>query len=102
MCTVLKDVLDKVTWILPAIESARPGYRTGIQELCSINKQLEKGKDIIQHCTEASKLYLVCYFVVCPRSTQVLHTMLHIIVLLPEVTNISCLFFTNSGLICLY
>jgi hypothetical protein len=61
MCTVLKDVLDKVTWILPAIESARPGYRMGIQELCSINKQLEKGKDIIQHCKEDSKLYLVCY-----------------------------------------
>ncbi|KAJ4808935.1 RING/U-box superfamily protein with ARM repeat domain-containing protein [Rhynchospora pubera] len=58
MCTVLRDVLDRVTWILPAIESARPGSRLGIQELCSINNHVEKGKLIIQHCTESSKLYL--------------------------------------------
>ncbi|XP_078148897.1 ARM repeat superfamily protein [Carex rostrata] len=58
MCTVLRDVLDKVTGILPAIESARPGSRVGIQELCSINNQVDKGKHIIQQCTESSKLYM--------------------------------------------
>ncbi|KAJ6800012.1 U-box domain-containing protein 5-like [Iris pallida] len=58
ICVELAKVLDKVKCILPAIESARPGCRSGIQELCSLSNTLEKLKLLIQYCTECSKLYL--------------------------------------------
>ncbi|KAJ6810173.1 U-box domain-containing protein 5-like [Iris pallida] len=58
ICMELAKILDKVLCILPAIESARPGCLSGIQELCSLNNTLEKAKLLIQHCTECSKLYL--------------------------------------------
>lgn len=52
-------MLDKVSSILPLIEAARPGCKAGIQELCNLYNIVEKGKLIIQHCVECSKLYLV-------------------------------------------
>uniref|UniRef100_A0A0D9VK02 RING-type E3 ubiquitin transferase n=1 Tax=Leersia perrieri TaxID=77586 RepID=A0A0D9VK02_9ORYZ len=58
MCIELTMMLDKVSSILPSIEAARPGCRAGIQELCNLYNIVEKGKLIIQHCTECSKLYL--------------------------------------------
>nr|XP_010940083.1 U-box domain-containing protein 5 isoform X2 [Elaeis guineensis] len=58
MCLELKKILDSVVTILPAIESARPGYSSGIQELCSLNNSIERAKLLLQHCAESSKLYL--------------------------------------------
>ncbi|OAY64093.1 U-box domain-containing protein 6-like isoform X1 [Ananas comosus] len=58
ICLELAKLLDKAALIIPTIESARPGGRLGIQELCSLNNTVEKGKLILQHCTECSKLYL--------------------------------------------
>ncbi|ONK81283.1 uncharacterized protein A4U43_C01F27380 [Asparagus officinalis] len=58
ICWELKKILDKIIAILPAIESARPGYTAGIQELCCLNNTIEKAKLLIQHCAESSKLYL--------------------------------------------
>lgn len=58
ICSELINVLDKIVGVLPAIESARPGYTAGIQELCSLNNTIEKAKLLIQHCAECSMLYL--------------------------------------------
>ncbi|KAF0934895.1 hypothetical protein E2562_028893 [Oryza meyeriana var. granulata] len=58
MCSELTMMLDKVSSILPLIEAARPGCKAGIQELCNLYNIIEKGKLIIQHCVECSKLYL--------------------------------------------
>ncbi|KAF5201577.1 U-box domain-containing protein [Thalictrum thalictroides] len=59
MCMELKKIVDHITQIFPAIESAQPRCRSGIDALCSLNLELEKAKLLIQHCTESSKLYLV-------------------------------------------
>ncbi|KAL5207549.1 hypothetical protein ABZP36_031984 [Zizania latifolia] len=58
MCCELTTMLDKISSILPSIEAARPGCKAGIQELCNLYSIVEKGKLIIQHCNECSKLYL--------------------------------------------
>lgn len=59
MCKELIKSVDKITQIFPAIESAQPRCRSGIDALCSLNIALEKAELLIQHCTESSKLYLV-------------------------------------------
>lgn len=58
MCSQLTMMLDKVTSILPSIESAQPGWRAGIEELCNLYNTVDKGKLIIQNCIECSSLYL--------------------------------------------
>lgn len=58
MCLELRKILDTINLVLPAIESAQPGCRSGIQELCSLNNAVEKAKLLLQHCAESSKLYL--------------------------------------------
>lgn len=62
MCLELRKILDTINLVLPAIESAQPGCRSGIQELCSLNNAVEKAKLLLQHCAETSKLYLVITF----------------------------------------
>ncbi|XP_042441116.1 U-box domain-containing protein 5-like [Zingiber officinale] len=58
ICSELTKILDKIHLLLPAIESTRPGYNSGIQVLCSLNNQIEKAKLLLQYCAESSKLYL--------------------------------------------
>ncbi|KAJ0251103.1 U box domain-containing protein [Hirschfeldia incana] len=58
MCLALKNLVDRVMRIFPEIEAARPGYTTGIQTLCLLNKGLEKSKLLLQYCSESSKLYM--------------------------------------------
>lgn len=59
MCKELAKFVDRITGVFPAIESARPGCTSGIQELCALNREIEKTKLLLQHCAESSKLYLV-------------------------------------------
>ncbi|CAL9189902.1 unnamed protein product [Musa hybrid cultivar] len=58
ICLELTKLLNNINLILPAIESARPGCSSGIQELCSLNTSIDKAKLLLQHCAESSKLYL--------------------------------------------
>ncbi|GAB4840586.1 U-box domain-containing protein 45, variant 2 [Ancistrocladus abbreviatus] len=58
MCKILSNIYCKVMNIFPALEAARPRGRSGIQALCSLHVALEKAKNILQHCSESSKLYL--------------------------------------------
>ncbi|KAK6922386.1 U-box domain [Dillenia turbinata] len=58
MCRVLSAIYCKVLGIFPVLEEARPRSKSGIQALCSLHVALEKTKNILQHCSECSKLYL--------------------------------------------
>lgn len=60
MCSELTMMLDKVSSIIPSIETAQPGCKAGIEELCNLYNIVDKGKLIIQNCIECSSLYLVC------------------------------------------
>ncbi|KAL7171706.1 hypothetical protein ACSBR2_036377 [Camellia fascicularis] len=58
MCKTLSAIYCKVLGIFPDLEAARPSSTTGIQALCSLHIALEKTKNILQHCSGCSKLYL--------------------------------------------
>ncbi|KAF5451446.1 hypothetical protein F2P56_026554 [Juglans regia] len=58
MCTKLQNLVTRISRIFPAIEEARPRCSSGIQELCSLNDAIEKAKQLLQYCSESSKLYL--------------------------------------------
>lgn len=62
MCMELIKFVTRASMLLPAIEEARPGCNSGIQVLCQLTRALVKAKDILQHCRESSKLYLVRIF----------------------------------------
>lgn len=58
MFKILGAINCKVLGIFPVLEAARPRSKSGIQALCSLHVALEKTKNILQHCSECSKLYL--------------------------------------------
>ncbi|KAJ7966764.1 RING-type E3 ubiquitin transferase [Quillaja saponaria] len=58
ICSELQNFIDRISEVLPAIESSRPKCSLGIQALCSLHVALDKAKLLIQHCSESSKLYL--------------------------------------------
>ena len=59
MCRTLSAIYCKVLSIFPSLEAARPRSKSGIQALCSLHIALEKAKNVLQHCSTCSKLYLV-------------------------------------------
>jgi len=61
MCNALSVIYCKIMSIFPSLEAARPRSKSGIQALCSLHVVLEKVKNILRHCTESSKLYLVSF-----------------------------------------
>uniref|UniRef100_A0A1D1XVU0 RING-type E3 ubiquitin transferase n=2 Tax=Anthurium amnicola TaxID=1678845 RepID=A0A1D1XVU0_9ARAE len=77
MCRELTKSLDIIISLLPAIESSRPGGKSGIQGLCSLNNAIEKAQLLIQHCVESSKLYLAitgeATLLRCERTRNALH-----------------------------
>ncbi|KAI9080878.1 hypothetical protein K1719_037187 [Acacia pycnantha] len=58
LCKALSATYCKVLSIFPSMEAARPRSKSGIQALCSLHVALEKAKNVLQHCSECSKLYL--------------------------------------------
>lgn len=59
LCKELSAIYCRVMSIFPSLEAARPRSKSGIQALCSLHVALEKAKNVLQHCSECSKLYLV-------------------------------------------
>lgn len=59
MCKTLSRIYCKIMSIFPSLEAARPRSKSGIQALCSLHVALEKSKNVLQHCSQCSKLYLV-------------------------------------------
>ncbi|KAK9902917.1 hypothetical protein M0R45_001430 [Rubus argutus] len=60
MCIELSKLVDRISRIFPDIEAARPRGSTGIKALCMLNRAIEKAKQLLQYCSESSKLYLAC------------------------------------------
>lgn len=60
MCLELKKFVDRIMRIFPDIEDARPGCSSGIQTLCLLHIALDRAKQLLQYCSESSKLYMVC------------------------------------------
>ncbi|XP_050371921.1 U-box domain-containing protein 5 [Argentina anserina] len=58
MCNELWNLVERISKIFPDIEAARPRCSTGIQALCMLNRAIEKTKQLVQCCSESSKLYL--------------------------------------------
>lgn len=58
MCKQLSVILSKILAIFPVLEAARPRSKSGIQALCSLHVALDKAKNLLQHCSDCSKLYL--------------------------------------------
>ncbi|XP_006845220.2 U-box domain-containing protein 45 [Amborella trichopoda] len=58
MCKKLSEFVCKVMAIFPALEASRPRCKSGLQALCSLHVALEKSKNLLQHCSDCSKLYL--------------------------------------------
>ncbi|CAN0929250.1 U-box domain-containing protein 6 [Linum grandiflorum] len=58
MCKALSTIYCKISSVFPSLEAARPRSKSGIQALCSLHIALEKAKNVLQHCSECSKLYL--------------------------------------------
>ncbi|XP_021829246.1 U-box domain-containing protein 6-like [Prunus avium] len=58
LCKELSAIYCRVMSIFPSLEAARPRSKSGIQALCSLHVALEKAKNVLQHCSECSKLYL--------------------------------------------
>ncbi|KAF4378800.1 U-box domain-containing protein 6-like [Cannabis sativa] len=58
MCRTLSSIYCKILPIFPSLEASRPRSKSGIQALCSLHVALEKAKNVLQHCSECSKLYL--------------------------------------------
>lgn len=55
----LIQFVTRVSVLLPEIEAVRPGC-SGTEILCRLNNEIDKAKTLHQHCSESSKLYLVC------------------------------------------
>uniref|UniRef100_A0A2P2LBF1 Bg55 protein n=1 Tax=Rhizophora mucronata TaxID=61149 RepID=A0A2P2LBF1_RHIMU len=62
ICRELRKVVDRIEKLLPNIEAARPRCQSGIQVLCLLNDALDRAKQVLEHCSESSKLYLVSAF----------------------------------------
>ncbi|XP_025013547.1 U-box domain-containing protein 5 isoform X2 [Ricinus communis] len=59
MCMELMKLVDRIEKVFPEVEAARPRCSSGIQSLCLLNGTIEKARQILWHCCESSKLYLV-------------------------------------------
>ncbi|OIW00633.1 hypothetical protein TanjilG_09114 [Lupinus angustifolius] len=58
MCMALSVIYCKVLSVFPYLEAARPRSISRIRALCSLHIALEKAKNVLQHCSDCSKLYL--------------------------------------------
>ncbi|KAI3863221.1 hypothetical protein MKX03_002326 [Papaver bracteatum] len=58
ICRILSAIISKILGVFPALEASRPRSKSGIEALCSLHVALEKAKNLLQHCSDCSKLYL--------------------------------------------
>ncbi|KAL6652490.1 hypothetical protein ACP70R_011415 [Stipagrostis hirtigluma subsp. patula] len=75
--TVVREVLD----VIPALETTRPGSSSGLLALSCLSIAVEKAKNLLQHCSECSKLYLAvtgqCVLTKFEKARQALLDSLH-------------------------
>ncbi|KAJ1696561.1 hypothetical protein LUZ63_005073 [Rhynchospora breviuscula] len=58
MCQKLWSPVQKLLSVFPQVEAARPGSAPGIHALSLVHVGINKSKELLQHCSECSKLYL--------------------------------------------
>ncbi|KAJ4756434.1 U-box domain-containing family protein [Rhynchospora pubera] len=58
MCQQLWSPVQKLLSVFPLVEAARPGSAPGIHALSLVHVGINKSKELLQHCSECSKLYL--------------------------------------------
>ncbi|CAN1225416.1 U-box domain-containing protein 5 [Linum perenne] len=59
MCGQLMKLVLRINQMFPRIEASRPRCSSGIQSLVSLSNALDRAKQLLQYCSESSKLYLV-------------------------------------------
>ncbi|CAN0919344.1 U-box domain-containing protein 5 [Linum grandiflorum] len=59
MCGQLMKLVQRIKLMFPRIEASRPRCSSGIQALVSLTNALDRAKQLLQYCSESSKLYLV-------------------------------------------
>ncbi|MFQ6658870.1 hypothetical protein Gotur_027963 [Gossypium turneri] len=76
MCLELKKLVDSISPMFAALESARPGCTLGMRALCSLQSAMDKANLLIQLCSESSKLYLAitgkCLLLRCDKIRKTL------------------------------
>ncbi|CAM0904079.1 unnamed protein product [Alopecurus aequalis] len=58
LCKKLYTVVHEVSIAIPALEATRPGSSSGLLALSSLRIAVDKAKNLLQYCSECSKLYL--------------------------------------------
>ncbi|KAL5216263.1 hypothetical protein ABZP36_007664 [Zizania latifolia] len=58
LCKKLHTVVHEVLDAIPALEATRPGNSSRLLALSSLRIAVEKAKNLLQYCSECSKLYL--------------------------------------------
>ncbi|TVU15464.1 hypothetical protein EJB05_38985 [Eragrostis curvula] len=58
LCKQLHTVVVEVLDVIPALETTIPRSSSGLLVLSSLSISVEKAKNLLQHCSECSKLYL--------------------------------------------
>ncbi|CAI0392287.1 unnamed protein product [Linum tenue] len=58
MCAQLMKLVERIRGIFPQIEASRPRCSSGIRALVSLGCALERANQLLQYCSESSKLYL--------------------------------------------
>ncbi|KAM0873235.1 hypothetical protein ACQ4PT_038262 [Festuca glaucescens] len=58
LCKKLYTVVHEVSNAIPALEATRPGSSSGLLALSSLCIAVDKAKNLLQYCSECSKLYL--------------------------------------------
>uniref|UniRef100_A0A0D9W6I6 RING-type E3 ubiquitin transferase n=1 Tax=Leersia perrieri TaxID=77586 RepID=A0A0D9W6I6_9ORYZ len=58
LCKQLHKVVLEILDAIPVLEATRPGNSSGLLALSSLRIAVEKAKNLLQYCSECSKLYL--------------------------------------------
>ncbi|XP_037486129.1 U-box domain-containing protein 6-like [Triticum dicoccoides] len=58
LCKKLYTIVHEVSIAIPALESTKPGSNSGLLALSSLRIAVDKAKNLLQYCSECSKLYL--------------------------------------------
>uniref|UniRef100_A0A0E0KS58 RING-type E3 ubiquitin transferase n=1 Tax=Oryza punctata TaxID=4537 RepID=A0A0E0KS58_ORYPU len=58
LCKQLHKIVLEVLDVIPVLEATRPGNSSGLLALSSLRIAVEKAKNLLQYCSECSKLYL--------------------------------------------
>ena len=59
LCNQLYTVVHEVLDAIPSLETTRPRSSSRLLALSSLRIAAEKAKNLLQYCSESSKLYLV-------------------------------------------